>query len=93
MEPPLLVAILQELTLRALRRGLFLAVAGSAELGCGIAGNLPAREDQDCGMALQGSSENLGSLDAKPDAIILDGRECRLGDARQLGQLVLAVPL
>jgi hypothetical protein len=44
-------------------------------------------------MALQGSRENLGALDAKPDAIILNRGESCLGNARQPGQLILAVPL
>ena len=44
-------------------------------------------------MALQGSRENLGSLDTKPDAIILNGGEGCLRNARQPGQLILAVPL
>jgi hypothetical protein len=44
-------------------------------------------------MALQGTPENLGALDAKPDAIILNGGDGCLGNARQLGQFILAVPL
>ena len=44
-------------------------------------------------MALQGSPENLGALDAELDAIILDRGERCLGNAAQLGQFVLAIPL
>ena len=44
-------------------------------------------------MALQGSPESLGSFDAKPDAIILNGGQGCLGNATQAGQLILAVPL
>jgi hypothetical protein len=36
-------------------------------------------------MALQGSPENFGALDAEPDAIILDGGEGSLWNASQLG--------
>jgi len=34
-------------------------------------------------MAPQGSPENLGPLDAEPDAIVLDGGERCLGNAAQ----------
>ena len=44
-------------------------------------------------MALQASRESFGSLDAKSDAIILNGGEGCLRNARQPGQLILAVPL
>jgi hypothetical protein len=51
---------------------------------------LPARENQYRWMALERSSEHLGTLNAQTDAVIFDGRESRLRNARALRELVLA---
>src|SRR6187401_2764737 len=50
----------------------------------------PPRKYQHSRVALQSSGQNLGSLHAETNAIILDRGDRRLGDARHFGELVLA---
>jgi hypothetical protein len=70
-----------------------LLVLPPSPLGRRVPGNIPSREDQDGRMALQSPGENLGSLDAKTDAIVLNGGEGGLRNPRQPAQLILAIPL
>jgi hypothetical protein len=72
-------------------RGTRLIVGSSRPAPSG--GRSPSWQDQNRRMAPQGSPENLGALDAKPDTIVLDGGERRLGNAAQPGQFILAIPL
>ena len=63
------------------------SVMGSGRgLGCRV----PAREHQHSRVTLECASENLRPLDAESDAIVLDGGNCRLRNARKLGELILA---
>ena len=55
-----------------------------------IAGHVPAGENQNGGMAAQGAGEDFGTLDAEAHTAIFNGRERSLGNAGQLGELVLA---
>jgi hypothetical protein len=50
----------------------------------------PARENQNTWVALQGTSQNLRAFHSKTNSIILDCRNRSLGNACELGQLILA---
>ena len=67
--------------------------SGSAGLGRVFNRDFPAREHQYGGVATERSCKNLGTLDAKTNTIVLNGRKSRLGDPTQLGKLILAQAL
>src|SRR5690606_6239210 len=52
--------------------------------------DVPPGEDQHTRVALQRARKNLCAFHAKPNTIVLDGRDRRLGDPREGGEVVLA---
>ena len=50
----------------------------------------PSREDQHCRVATQSTGQDFGALHAQAHAVVLNGGEGGLRDARGGGQVVLA---
>ena len=65
----------------------------TAGLGRGLNRHFPARKHQHRRMTTEGTGKHLRTLNAKANAIVLDGGKRRLGDTTQLSELILAQTL